>query len=519
MADKIRQIALEEAGHIKALTRDAASSGAYLYPLKGIFYFATHRSLWKPLVSKLVPTVTLGIGITTAMFVFTYLPQAAILAIFNGPIAAVSAALLVLNESSTILNFVSKNFIIGDALLDTYDGTLVSRSCSEVVSQERPVKSGGDPIARLGRLAKRPFAKLGPSAIVRYFLYLPLNFIPVVGTITFVILQGKRRGPEAHTRYFQLKQMSNRERKEHIQQRRGAYTGFGIVAVLLEMSNGTIYVTPDGQSYKISCGIDYPGRDLILFILASTFDDCIGHCDFCNLGENNQECIGAYSLDDPTAFDAGVEIDVAILLNNLTTMPSSNSAVTTSTFTLSSHLEPSSVEISKTITSSSSSSQQSVSSIIIPSVPGFTLFDPSINIPSTQYIDWKLPPLITLDIDLLVAGINGSLSTDYSMAFNTGILNVNESTKPMLTNLVETPHLSRDGGKGGYLGGQHLFIFCDTGSYTMTTPARNGDFLGFVSSSVAIDIGLNGINKQPLSLQDRIGQWGDDQGRTRGSAP
>ena len=55
-------------------------------------------------------------------------------------------------------------------------------------------------------------------------MYLPLNFIPVVGTIVFIILQGKRRGPDAHARYFQLKGWSSSQQKAYVQEHRGAYT-------------------------------------------------------------------------------------------------------------------------------------------------------------------------------------------------------------------------------------------------------------------------------------------------------
>ena len=70
---------------------------------------------------------------------------------------------------------------------------------------------------------------------VRYLLTLPLNFIPVVGTAFFLGYNGYKSGPSYHARYFQLKGMSSEQREKHIEARKGAYTGFGIVAVLLEM--------------------------------------------------------------------------------------------------------------------------------------------------------------------------------------------------------------------------------------------------------------------------------------------
>ena len=158
------------------------------------------------------------------MFVFFYIPQAAVLSIFNGPLAVFTTILLVLSESSTIFSVLSKNFLIDDALIDTFDGTMVCRNQTALVSKERQVKPGSDPIGKLGKLVSRPFAKFTPKAIIRYFIYLPLNFIPVVGTVIFIVLQGRKFGPTAHARYFQLKQMKKKEKEQFIEERKAAYT-------------------------------------------------------------------------------------------------------------------------------------------------------------------------------------------------------------------------------------------------------------------------------------------------------
>lgn len=131
------------------------------------------------------------------MFAFTYLPQLAVLVFTSGPLAVVSTVLLVLNESSTIVNIVSKNWILQDAILDTFDGTLLSRNATNIVRQGREVRSGNDPIMRLGKVLKNPFSKFSPTALVRYLIYLPLNFIPVVGTAAFLFLQGMNHSRSA----------------------------------------------------------------------------------------------------------------------------------------------------------------------------------------------------------------------------------------------------------------------------------------------------------------------------------
>jgi len=234
---KAKEVAIEDFNKAKELAHSAAKSGAYLYPIKGIFYFITHRSLWKPLLSKLVPTLSLSVGVIAFMFVFTYLPQLAVLVFVNGPLAAFTTILLTLSESSTIITLLSKTFLIQDALVDTFDGVLVTRNQTAVLSEGRQLKAGNfnDPIAKLGKLLKSPFEKFTPTALIRYVMYLPLNFIPVVGTVLFVLLQGRTRGYSVHTRYFQLKKWSNSQREAWLKENTAPYTAFGTVATLLEL--------------------------------------------------------------------------------------------------------------------------------------------------------------------------------------------------------------------------------------------------------------------------------------------
>ena len=88
-----------------------------------------------------------------------------------------------------------------------------------------------------------------------------------------------------------------------------------------------------------------------------------------------------------------------------------------------------------------------------------------------------------------------------------------------LDNLSVVPHLSRDGGKGGEINGTQIFIFCDTAGFTTSNETHNGSMVSFVSSSVAVDSGMNGLSGDALNLVDGIGEWQDDVGRLRGYAP
>ncbi|KAK0306285.1 hypothetical protein LTR54_015993 [Friedmanniomyces endolithicus] len=79
MSAKVKETALEEVQRARQIAEEGARSGAYLYPLKarplcsattGMYYFATHKDLYKPLLSRLVPSLTLGAGITIFMFLY-----------------------------------------------------------------------------------------------------------------------------------------------------------------------------------------------------------------------------------------------------------------------------------------------------------------------------------------------------------------------------------------------------------------------------------------------------------------
>lgn len=145
---------------------------------QGIVYFASHRALWKPFLSRVAPTLAVSAAVTVPMFIFTYLPQLAVLVWVNGPLAMFTTVLLVLNESSTITSMIARNFIMQDALLDTFDATLVSRGATAAVKEGRELQPGSDPVGKLGKVLMSPFERFSPNAIVRYLIHLPLNFIP-----------------------------------------------------------------------------------------------------------------------------------------------------------------------------------------------------------------------------------------------------------------------------------------------------------------------------------------------------
>ena len=331
-----------------------------------------------------------------------------------------------------------------------------------------------------------------------------------------------------------------------------AATSTAAASLVCPDNNGTTYVSAAGIQYQVTCNVDYLDNDYP-FESVDSFTGCVQKCDAYNYNHHNVQCSAALfvpgrernandcylksSIQNPVA--AALPIQGAIRLGYATTAASSTASTSLALATLlgnshgNSPSTTSSFSMMQSISSSSSTASPSLqsvfsapgityasgSSIVTPIVAQSHLHGPTRNTPSKQYLKIESPPSIKLASNILTIGVNSDITTGYGLSAETGALEINSSTQSYLVPLTNTPHLSRDGGKGGMLNGEHLFIFCDTGSYSTTTATTNGNFLGFVSSSVAVDVGLNALNGDTLDLQDGIGQWSDDVGRMRGFAP
>ncbi|KAF9168272.1 hypothetical protein DFQ27_008597 [Actinomortierella ambigua] len=68
-----------------------------------------------------------------------------------------------------------------------------------------------------------------------WMMTLPLNFVPVLGPLTFCYINGSARGPYVHKRYFDMKEMTLQEREEWLAKHKSEYTTFGVMAQGLEL--------------------------------------------------------------------------------------------------------------------------------------------------------------------------------------------------------------------------------------------------------------------------------------------
>lgn len=189
-------------------------------------YFISHPFLWPLFRSRLIPITLLSGFAYTLLFVFTYLPQVAFLAIFQGNGAWVNGAVLVLGEGAAIVALLFEAFFVDETQVDVFDAVLLNEGLESLVSRERVLHPDGDnPVKKLGKpTTSAVYAPFSLRQIVEFVVLLPLNFVPVAGVPMFLVLTGYRAGPFHHWRYFQLMEFTKEERKRFVRNRQLRYT-------------------------------------------------------------------------------------------------------------------------------------------------------------------------------------------------------------------------------------------------------------------------------------------------------
>ncbi|GJN91108.1 hypothetical protein Rhopal_004126-T1 [Rhodotorula paludigena] len=231
--DKGLAYAKDDAKAIGSLGADAVKSTAYLYPIYGVVYFAKHPKLLESLKPLIIRSLSISLVTLSVMATFAYLPQAAVLTVILGPLSLIAAIPLVLAESYFIILFLHRTFLTPAVSERIFDAVLVQKGHSALVEQGRALNKRGGSV-ELGKSLLSPVAsKFSMQGVVRYFVTLPLNLIPGVGTAIFLLLNGRKAGPAAHDRYFQLKKMDKKAKQQFVEQRSAAYTSFGAASLLL----------------------------------------------------------------------------------------------------------------------------------------------------------------------------------------------------------------------------------------------------------------------------------------------
>ena len=206
-------------------------------PFQGIFYFACRPYFYPLFKARLIPIILLSTFIYANLFIWTYLPQVAFLAIFHGPGAWLNATFLVLGEGAAIVALLFEAFFVDETMVDTFDAVLIEQGLADLVGEGRLLNSTAQNSVRmLGKpTTSAVYAPFSFRQIAELVLLLPVNLIPIAGVPIFLVLTGYRAGPFHHWRYFKLRGFSKKERQEYVRNRQLKYTWLGIVTLSLQL--------------------------------------------------------------------------------------------------------------------------------------------------------------------------------------------------------------------------------------------------------------------------------------------
>lgn len=229
-------------GKLQRFTR-ANFSSAPLYPLKGIWYFSSHRYLWPLLKGRLLPLTVLSTAVLVVLFLTAYLPVVAFLALFhlNKGSAWANGTFFILGVGNLLIALLFEALFVDHTQVDIFDAVMVAEGYEHLVKSRRQVSDDineSDPVKRLSTREKGAvFAPFSVRQIIEFVILLPLNFVPFVGVPLFLLLTGYRAGPLVNWRYFQIKNFTRKQRKAFIKgkKRRFEYMWFGFVYMTLQL--------------------------------------------------------------------------------------------------------------------------------------------------------------------------------------------------------------------------------------------------------------------------------------------
>ncbi|KAL2394463.1 hypothetical protein ABEF95_000540 [Exophiala dermatitidis] len=212
-------------------------NAVWLYPLKGVIYLALRPYFYPLFKARLIPILLLSAFIYANLFIWTFLPQVAFLAIFQGAGAWLNATFLVLGEGAAIVALLFEAFFVDETLVDIFDAVLIDQGLTDLVGQGRLLDlEAENSVQMLGKpTVSSIYSPFSLRQILEFVVLLPVNFIPFVGVPIFLLLTGYRAGPFHHWRYFTLRGLAKRDRKDYVRKRQLKYTWFGVVALTLQL--------------------------------------------------------------------------------------------------------------------------------------------------------------------------------------------------------------------------------------------------------------------------------------------
>ncbi|KAK3290930.1 uncharacterized protein B0H64DRAFT_49750 [Chaetomium fimeti] len=208
------------------------------YPIRGIWYFLRHPEFYPLFVSRLLPLSIISFLVYFILFAFAFLPQFLFLLIFHGRAGAViNTTVLVLGEGLVVIQGLFEGFFVDECRVDIFDATLINHGLTDLIAPQRVLfLDAPNAVRMLGKPTTR--AEYQPWSliqIIELIVFLPLNLVPYVGTIAFIMITGSRLGKLSHHRWYKLRGLDKKEMKKELKKRRWEYLWFGTAAMVLEL--------------------------------------------------------------------------------------------------------------------------------------------------------------------------------------------------------------------------------------------------------------------------------------------
>ncbi|KAL2163839.1 hypothetical protein VTH06DRAFT_5898 [Thermothelomyces fergusii] len=208
------------------------------FPILGIWYFLIHPEFYPLFLGRLLPLSIISLVVYFLLFTFTFLPQFLFLLIFHGRAGAlINTTVLVLGEGLVIIQALFEGFFADECQVDIFDATLINYGFIDLIAPQRILSyDAPNAVRMLGKPTSRAeFQPFSFKQIIELIVFLPLNLVPYVGPIAFIMITGSRFGKLSHHRWFKLRGLDRQAKKRELRLRRWEYLWFGTVVMVLQL--------------------------------------------------------------------------------------------------------------------------------------------------------------------------------------------------------------------------------------------------------------------------------------------
>jgi uncharacterized protein involved in cysteine biosynthesis len=202
------------------------------FVVQGLAYFAAHPRLWCTMLCPLLLTLVVAVVSVVVLFAVALVPQAEGLE-DAGVVKWLSwllAVMLVLVEIF-LVTLIYNQVVMGCYQDKIFEQVMAARGFKEMVEDE-------ERHAGCGRACRSCCRVSLWLRLILLILTLPLNLLPIVGSIVYAWLNGTILAWEYHLLYFEYKNFSYTQQRAFIHEHKVQYSSFGMQALLMEMIPG-----------------------------------------------------------------------------------------------------------------------------------------------------------------------------------------------------------------------------------------------------------------------------------------